>query len=65
MYNLPEMRSENRAFWDAMRVELLRFGLDNLPEELDFELPPVPTAIDTDTLVTQVCGYPLQTIYRG
>ena len=65
MYNLPEMRSENRAFWDAVRAELSRLGLDDLPEELDFQWPPVPTAIDTDTLVTQVCGYPLQTIYRG
>jgi ABC-type phosphate/phosphonate transport system substrate-binding protein len=65
MYNLPEMRSENRAFWDAVRIELSNLGLDDLPEELDFELPPVPTAIDMDTLVTQVCGYPLQTIYRG
>jgi ABC-type phosphate/phosphonate transport system substrate-binding protein len=65
MYNLPEMRSENRAFWNALRVELLRLGLHDLPEEPDFERPPVPSEIDEDTLVTQVCGYPLQTIYRG
>src|SRR6516164_3694688 len=65
MYNLPEMRSENRTFWNAVRVELSRLGLDDLPEELEFQQSPVPTAIDTDTLLTQVCGYPLQTIYRG
>jgi ABC-type phosphate/phosphonate transport system substrate-binding protein len=65
MYNLPEMRSANRRFWDALRVELSRLGLDDLPDELDLQRPPVPTAIDADTLFTQVCGYPLQTIYRG
>jgi len=65
MYNLPEMRSANRMFWDALRVELSRLGLDDLPDDLDFERPPVPAEIETDTLVTQVCGYPLQTIYRG
>src|SRR6202040_3833994 len=42
MYNLPEMRPQNAAFWNALQTEL-----------------------ETDTLFTQVCGYPLQTIYRG
>jgi ABC-type phosphate/phosphonate transport system substrate-binding protein len=65
MYNLPEMRADNRAFWGAMRVELTRLGLDDLPGEPDFDRRPVPAEIDTDTLFTQVCGYPLQTIYRG
>jgi ABC-type phosphate/phosphonate transport system substrate-binding protein len=48
-----------------MRVELSRLGLDDLPDDLDFTRRPVPDKIDTDTLFTQVCGYPLQTIYRG
>jgi ABC-type phosphate/phosphonate transport system substrate-binding protein len=65
MYNLPEMQADNRAFWGAMRVELSRLGLDDLPDDLDFTRRPVPDKIDTDTLFTQVCGYPLQTIYRG
>jgi len=65
MYNLPEMRSENRMFWDALRVELSRLGLNDLPDALDLQRVPVPAAIDADTLLTQVCGYPLQTIYRG
>jgi ABC-type phosphate/phosphonate transport system substrate-binding protein len=65
MYNLPEMQADNAAFWNAMQVELSRLGLDDLPEELDFNRRPVPDKIDTDTLFTQVCGYPLQTIYRG
>ena len=65
MYNLPEMRSLNAAFWGALRVELERRGLGGIPEALDFERRPVPAEIETHTLFTQVCGYPLQTIYRG
>ena len=65
MYNLPEMRPANKAFWNAVRTELRRQGVDDLPAELDFERRPVPPEIGGDTLFTQVCGYPLQTIYRG
>jgi ABC-type phosphate/phosphonate transport system substrate-binding protein len=65
MYNLPEMRGVNAAFWNALRVELTRRRLDHAPEALDFERKPVPGEIEADTLFTQVCGYPLQTIYRG
>ena len=64
MYNLPEMRSANAAFWGALRAELTRRGLCDIPEALDFERRPVPAEIEPDTLITQVCGYPLQTIYR-
>ena len=65
MYNLPEMRSLNAAFWGALRVELARRGLCDTSATLDFERRPVPAEIEADTLFTQVCGYPLQTIYRG
>jgi ABC-type phosphate/phosphonate transport system substrate-binding protein len=65
MYNLPEMRPQNAAFWNALATELERSGMSELPERLEFERPPVPSEIETDTLFTQVCGYPLQTIYRG
>ncbi|MCL4768061.1 MAG: PhnD/SsuA/transferrin family substrate-binding protein [Hyphomicrobiaceae bacterium] len=65
MYNLPEMRPLNAAFWNALRVELARRGLGDTPEALDFERRPVPAEIEADTFFTQVCGYPLQTIYRG
>jgi ABC-type phosphate/phosphonate transport system substrate-binding protein len=64
MYNLPEMRPANAAFWDAIRSELQRQGVDS-PADLDVEQPPVPGTIPPDTLFTQVCGYPLQTIYCG
>lgn len=65
MYNLPEMRPVNAAFWNALRVELTRRDLKDLPEAPDYERKPVPGEIEADTLFTQVCGYPLQTIYRA
>jgi ABC-type phosphate/phosphonate transport system substrate-binding protein len=65
MYNLPEMRPLNAAFWDALRIELAARGFEDAPEALDGERPPVPAEIEADTLFSQVCGYPLQTIYRG
>ncbi|MCC7015654.1 MAG: PhnD/SsuA/transferrin family substrate-binding protein [Rhodospirillales bacterium] len=64
MYNLPEMRPHNAAFWDAVRAELARDGEGDLPADLDFARPPVPPAIGADVVFTQVCGYPLQTIFR-
>jgi ABC-type phosphate/phosphonate transport system substrate-binding protein len=65
MYNLPEMRTANAAFWEAVRIELRRQGIDDVPAALDFERKPVPAEIERDTLLTQVCGYPLHTIYGG
>jgi ABC-type phosphate/phosphonate transport system substrate-binding protein len=64
MYNLPEMRSANAAFWEAVRQELANRGA-HVPAMLEPERKPVPVEIEPDTLFTQVCGYPLQTIYRG
>ncbi|RTL61194.1 MAG: phosphate ABC transporter substrate-binding protein [Hyphomicrobiales bacterium] len=65
MYNLPEMRAQNAAFWTAMRTELEACGVGGLPVELDYDRKPVPAEIERDTLFSQVCGYPLQTIFRG
>jgi ABC-type phosphate/phosphonate transport system substrate-binding protein len=65
MYNLPEMRAANATFWDAMRHELARQGGEDVPASLEFDRKPVPAEIERDILFTQVCGYPLQTIYRG
>lgn len=69
MYNLPEMRAQNAAFWAALRAELGAElgaeGMTGLPEALSFDRPPVPGAIEAENLFTQVCGYPLQTIFRG
>ncbi|WP_149538881.1 phosphate/phosphite/phosphonate ABC transporter substrate-binding protein [Siccirubricoccus phaeus] len=65
MYNLPEMRPANAAFWQAMRLELARRGVTGTPEALEYDRAPVPARIEAETLFTQVCGWPLQTIYAG
>jgi ABC-type phosphate/phosphonate transport system substrate-binding protein len=65
MYNLPEMRADNAAFWLAIRTEAERLGVGALPHELDFDREPVPERIEPGTIFTQVCGWPLQTIYSG
>src|SRR5215207_954855 len=65
MYNLPEMRQANAVLWGAIGTELKRQGVADVPPTLDFERLPVPAAIEREILFTQVCGYPLQTIFRG
>lgn len=65
MYNLPEMQSQNAAFWGALAEELRCDGWADVPAELSFAHPPVPDRIESDVLFSQTCGYPLQTIYRG
>jgi ABC-type phosphate/phosphonate transport system substrate-binding protein len=64
MYNLPEMRQVNAAFWTALRIVLAEAGLSP-PAELVFERPPVPERIGGEVLFSQTCGYPLETIFRG
>jgi len=65
MYNLPEMREANAAFWAALRGLLLEAGIRPLPERLAFERPPVPDRIGEEVIFSQVCGYPLETRFRG
>jgi len=36
-----------------------------LPETLDVDRPAVPAAIEPSVVFSQVCGYPLQTIFHG
>lgn len=64
MYNLPEMRQVNADFWAALRGLLDEAGLA-APAELAFDRPPVPERIGDEVLFSQVCGYPLETIFRG
>jgi ABC-type phosphate/phosphonate transport system substrate-binding protein len=65
MYNLPEMRDVNAAFWAALRTVLAEAGLAGLPDALDFERRPVPDCIGGEILFSQTCGYPLETIFAG
>ncbi len=64
MYNLPEMRPVNAAFWAALRTALAESGVAS-PEALIFERPPVPERIGAEVLFSQTCGYPLETIFQG
>ena len=54
MYNLPEMQAVNADFWKAVRSELQRQGIEDVPAGLDFARRPVPERIEGDTLLTQV-----------
>jgi ABC-type phosphate/phosphonate transport system substrate-binding protein len=65
MYNLPEMRTVNARFWDALRGLLVEAGLRDAPETLSFDRPPVPVRIGPEILFSQTCGYPLETIFSG
>lgn len=65
MYNLPEMRAENAAFWQALRTELTRRGLDGLPETPEFDRPPVPGAIEPDTLSPRSAAGPCRPSMPG
>lgn len=62
MYALPEMAAVNTALWQALRQ-----GLDDpgLPETLAPGGLALPDAIDPGTVFTQMCGYPLKTLYAG
>jgi ABC-type phosphate/phosphonate transport system substrate-binding protein len=65
MYNLPEMREANAAFWHAVRTEAGRLGVAGLPAALEDDRKPVPAEIEPAMIFTQVCGWPLMTIYAG
>ena len=42
MYNLPEMRPQNSAFWEALAEEVRRDGRSDLPAGLVDELIRIP-----------------------
>jgi ABC-type phosphate/phosphonate transport system substrate-binding protein len=64
MYNFPGMRQANAAFWSALCDLCRAKGLET-PDSLSVERPAVPDDIEDEVLFTQVCGWPLQTIFKG
>ena len=63
-YDLPEIRDNNDALWDAIAAALRDQGLADVPEALDRTLP---YGFDWNgrCLFTQTCGYPIFTTSRG
>jgi hypothetical protein len=60
MYALPEMAGANDAFWAALRQDV-----PGLPPHLSPPPPHLPDAIETTTIFSQMCGYPLKTLFAG
>jgi len=50
MYNLPEMKVANAAFWAALRLLLMGARIPDLPNALSFERKPVPERIEPTVL---------------
>jgi ABC-type phosphate/phosphonate transport system substrate-binding protein len=65
MYDFPALRPSRSAFWAAILRELSKEGFADLPAALDFTARAVPDFLPPSMLFSQVCGYPLQTIFRG
>jgi ABC-type phosphate/phosphonate transport system substrate-binding protein len=65
MYDFPPLRPSRTAFWLAVLREVAAEGFANLPASLDFSARAVPERLLPSMLFSQVCGYPLQTIFRG
>jgi ABC-type phosphate/phosphonate transport system substrate-binding protein len=63
MYNLAEMAEAHADLWKAIVSECGPTA--DLPARLAFDRPPVPKAIGPEVIFSQICGYPLQTIFRG
>lgn len=62
MYMLPEMAAANAALWAALREAV---DAADLPESLTPPAGTLPEAIDPGTVFSQMCGYPLKTLYAG
>ena len=65
LYALPENEAARSAFWRAVRTEVERQGITDMPGDLDFKRPTVPERIDPEMRFSQVCGYPLQKMFGG
>jgi ABC-type phosphate/phosphonate transport system substrate-binding protein len=65
MYDFPALRPSRSAFWAAIVREMQREGFGDLPASLDFSARAVPDFLPPSMLFSQVCGYPLQTLFRG
>jgi ABC-type phosphate/phosphonate transport system substrate-binding protein len=65
MYFLPEMASANTAFWEELRLRLVRKGIATTDVVFDQERRPVPDGVGPEILFSQICGYPLFKKFRA
>lgn len=67
MYALPEMAAENEAVWASLAAALLAEGVPPaaLPARLSAPPAALPEEIAPETVFSQMCGYPLRTMYDG
>ncbi|MDP6572491.1 MAG: PhnD/SsuA/transferrin family substrate-binding protein [Rhodospirillales bacterium] len=65
LYALPENAPARNAFWQAVRTEVGRQGIGDMPGELDLKRPTVPERIEPEMRFSQICGYPLCKMFHG
>lgn len=66
LYGLVELDEPKRRFWQAISTELERAGASAAAlAVLDLDRPILPRAISADTVLTQLCGYPLVTRFSS
>jgi hypothetical protein len=65
LYALPENAPARNSFWQAVRTEVERQGIGDMPDGLDLKRPTVPESIEPEMCFSQICGYPLQKMFVG
>ncbi len=65
MYDLPEVRIQTDALWQAIAMRLQAAGLQNVPVALSRDADYLATCRDPDLLLGQVCGYPVMKRLMG
>jgi ABC-type phosphate/phosphonate transport system substrate-binding protein len=65
MYALPEMAAANAALWAALAEALAESGLTETPLALTPAPLALPPRLVSETFFSQMCGYPLLTLYGG
>lgn len=64
MYDLPEIRAANEAFWTALATRLEEMGLEGVPAALTRQAPLETLWHPENTLLSQCCGFPVTHGFR-
>jgi ABC-type phosphate/phosphonate transport system substrate-binding protein len=63
MYDFPEIRAANDAFWRDLAKAFIALGIEDVPEHLERPGDLMPFWNDPDLLFAQTCGYPMMTAF--